>query len=52
MGADVEELRKPEVGEAAPAIVATTATGGKFDLADHLGKYVVVYFYPRANTPG
>jgi peroxiredoxin Q/BCP len=42
----------PEVGQSAPAIVATTSTGEPFDLAEHLGKPVVVYFYPRANTPG
>ena len=48
----MDELRKPEVGEKAPGISATTATGDHFDLSDHLGSYVVVYFYPRANTPG
>jgi len=42
----------PEVGQLAPPIHATTATGGLFDLSEHLGEYVVVYFYPRANTPG
>jgi len=41
-----------EVGDAAPPIRATTTTGEPFDLAAHLGEYVVVYFYPRANTPG
>jgi peroxiredoxin Q/BCP len=28
------------------------ATGGEFRLKDVLGKHVVVYFYPRDNTPG
>ena len=28
------------------------ATGGEFRLKDALGKHVVVYFYPRDNTPG
>ena len=41
-----------EVGEAAPPILATTTTGEPFDLSAHRGEYVVVYFYPRANTPG
>lgn len=28
------------------------ATGGTFRLADHRGKTVVLYFYPKDNTPG
>ncbi|WP_342049850.1 MULTISPECIES: peroxiredoxin [unclassified Cupriavidus] len=28
------------------------ATGGDFRLADHRGKTVVLYFYPKDNTPG
>jgi peroxiredoxin len=43
---------QPEVGQAAPPIKAATTTGGTFDLSEHLGEFVVVYFYPRANTPG
>jgi peroxiredoxin Q/BCP len=42
----------PEVGQSAPAIEAATTGGAHFSLAAHLGKWVVVYFYPRANTPG
>lgn len=41
-----------EVGQAAPPIVATATGGGPLSLEDHRGKWVVVYFYPRANTPG
>ena len=44
--------RQPEPGEAAPPIRATTATGTDFDLADALGRYAVIWFFPRANTPG
>ena len=40
------------VGDIAPAIDAETATGERFKLADQRGKWVVAYFYPRANTPG
>jgi len=30
-----------------------SATGDKvFTLSDHTGKYVVLYFYPKDNTPG
>ncbi|MBI5900103.1 MAG: peroxiredoxin [Rhodocyclales bacterium] len=28
------------------------ATGGEFTLSAHLGKPVVLYFYPKDNTPG
>jgi thioredoxin-dependent peroxiredoxin len=43
---------QPEVGQAAPPISATTATGDRFELADTLGSYVVIWFFPRAMTPG
>lgn len=43
------ELRE---GQEAPDIVASITGGGEFRLADHKGSWVVVYFYPRANTPG
>jgi peroxiredoxin Q/BCP len=39
-------------GDEAPGIDEPTTGGGRFRLADHRGKWVVVYFYPRANTPG
>jgi peroxiredoxin len=42
----------PQVGEVAPPISATTATGEHFDLADHRGGYVAIWFFPRSNTPG
>ena len=28
------------------------ATGGMFTLSEHLGEIVVLYFYPKDNTPG
>ena len=28
------------------------ATGGEFRLSDHKGEAVVLYFYPKDNTPG
>lgn len=42
----------PAVGDPAPAIDEPVTQGGRFSLTDNLGKWVVVYFYPRANTPG
>jgi peroxiredoxin Q/BCP len=39
-------------GAKAPAIKLQTDTEEDFDLAAHKGKNVVVYFYPKADTPG
>ncbi len=46
------ELTMPTLGAEAPGIVAETATGAPFDLSAHRGSWVVVYFFPRSNTPG
>lgn len=42
----------PQPGDTAPDIRAAVTGNGDFDLAEHRGRWVVVYFYPRANTPG
>ncbi len=42
----------PKVGEVAPPLVATASNGAKIDLAKLKGKLVVVYFYPKDDTPG
>ncbi|WP_242913539.1 thioredoxin-dependent thiol peroxidase [Brevundimonas pishanensis] len=39
-------------GNPAPALVLATDGEGQFDLAAHKGRKVVVYFYPKADTPG
>jgi thioredoxin-dependent peroxiredoxin len=39
-------------GDAAPAIHAEDDKGHPFDLASFKGKNVVLYFYPKADTPG
>jgi thioredoxin-dependent peroxiredoxin len=39
-------------GDAAPAIHAEDDRGQAFDLANLKGKKVVLYFYPKADTPG
>ena len=31
---------------------SAVATGGEFKLSDHKGEAVVLYFYPKDNTPG
>lgn len=43
---------KPKVGEAAPTFSLTDQNGKKHSLADYKGKWVVVYFYPKDQTPG
>ena len=42
----------PEVGTKAPAFELPAASGDKLKLADFAGNPVVVYFYPKDNTPG
>jgi len=41
-----------EEGKAAPAFTLRDAKGDKVSLADFKGKDVVVYFYPKDDTPG
>ena len=45
------ELKLKE-GDVAPEFSAATSGGGKASLADFKGKNVVLYFYPRDDTPG
>ncbi|WP_288758352.1 peroxiredoxin [uncultured Brevundimonas sp.] len=42
----------PEVGRPAPALDLPTDGGGRVSLAALKGRPVVVYFYPKADTPG
>jgi len=35
-----------------PDFTADATGGGKFSLAEHKGKKIVLYFYPKDNTPG
>jgi peroxiredoxin Q/BCP len=41
-----------EVGQKAPEFEAKIETGETVKLSDYLGKKVVLYFYPKDNTPG
>ena len=43
---------KLQEGELAPAFSAATSGGGKVSLTDFKGKSVILYFYPRDDTPG
>lgn len=42
----------PKVGNLAPAFTLKDQNGDKVSLKDFRGKNVVVYFYPKASTPG
>ena len=44
--------RKLSVGKSAPAFTLPTTGGGAFKLKDAAGKKLVIYFYPKDNTPG
>jgi peroxiredoxin Q/BCP len=39
-------------GDPAPEFKVLTDTGEEFDLAQHKDEKIVLYFYPRADTPG
>jgi peroxiredoxin Q/BCP len=41
-----------EVGDKAPAFTATYQDGRKVKLSDFKGRKVVLYFYPKDDTPG
>ncbi|MBI2928484.1 MAG: thioredoxin-dependent thiol peroxidase [Verrucomicrobia bacterium] len=43
---------KLKEGDPAPGFTALTNGGGTVSLADLKGKHVVLYFYPRDDTPG
>jgi thioredoxin-dependent peroxiredoxin len=43
---------KVEVGDRAPQFTLLDQHGEKWSLKDHRGKPVVVYFYPKDDTPG
>jgi peroxiredoxin Q/BCP len=43
---------KLAVGDKAPAFALADQTGATHKLADHKGRKVLIYFYPKADTPG
>jgi peroxiredoxin Q/BCP len=42
----------PEAGQTAPDFRRPTADGGGRSLADCRGRWLVLFFYPKADTPG
>lgn len=47
-----EDVEMLEVGTKAPAFTLPDQNGDLVSLSDFAGKKVVLYFYPRDNTPG
>ena len=47
-----KELKILETGTKAPDFTLADKEGNKVSLSDFLGKKVVLYFYPKDNTPG
>ncbi len=45
-------MGKLNVGDKAPAISAKNQHGASVSLSDFKGKKVILYFYPKDNTPG
>ncbi len=43
---------KLEIGQAAPLFVAQSDEGNEIELSELKGKNVVLYFYPKDDTPG
>ena len=43
---------KLKTNNKAPNFVLPSTTKEKFSLKDFLGKYIVIYFYPKDDTPG
>lgn len=43
---------KLKAGDQAPAFIAATNDNGKISLKDFQGQQVILYFYPKDNTPG
>jgi peroxiredoxin Q/BCP len=45
-------MRRLEPGDPAPAFTLPDQAGRLHSLSDHRGRKVLVYFYPKADTPG
>lgn len=45
-------VKEIKIGSKAPSFTAKTDTGEMVNLSDFAGKKVILYFYPKDNTPG
>lgn len=41
-----------EIGTEAPAFDLESSSGGRLSLSDLAGRFAVIVFYPKNNTPG
>ncbi len=48
----MQDYYEPKVGDKAPDFKLPSTEGKKLGLKDFKGKWVVLYFYPKDNTPG
>ena len=46
------DARRLDIGDTPPAFTLPNDSGSTTSLSDFAGERVVVYFYPKANTPG
>jgi peroxiredoxin Q/BCP len=51
-GAEREKEVMLKEGDKAPDFRVTADNGETVALSDYKGRHVVLYFYPKANTPG
>jgi peroxiredoxin Q/BCP len=52
LSGDQQAMTQPVIGETAPAISLPRDGGHIVNLSDFAGKKVVLYFYPKDDTPG
>lgn len=45
-------MEKLKVGDQAPGFIAKNQSGETISLSDYAGKKLILYFYPKDNTPG
>jgi Peroxiredoxin len=45
-------MTQVQTGQAVPDFTLPASTGGNISLSDYEGKKLVIYFYPKDNTPG
>ncbi len=51
-GKAANKIGKLAPGDKAPAFTLVDQAGAKHTLAEHKGRKVLIYFYPKADTPG
>lgn len=48
----LSHAKELQVGDPAPSVELLTSESEKFNLMERKGKWTVLYFYPKADTPG